>query len=49
MTSRGMDAEDMKRIAAMIVEVLHNLDNEAVLEKVKTKVAELCDAHPLYP
>ena len=47
-TSRGMGTEEMKQIAAMIIEVLKNMDDAQILEKVKTRVAEMCSAHPLY-
>ena len=38
----------MKQIAAMIIEVLKNMDDTQVLEKVKTQVAEMCSTYPLY-
>ncbi len=47
-TSRGMGIEEMKRIGAMIIEVLKHSDDTAVLERVRTQVAELCGAFPLY-
>lgn len=47
-TSRGFDEDDAATIARLIVKVLENKDDAAVLTEVKTAVKELTDAHPLY-
>ncbi|MBN2240296.1 MAG: serine hydroxymethyltransferase [Dehalococcoidales bacterium] len=46
-TSRGMGENEMKRIAALIMRVLQNIDNEKVINEVKAEVAELCSGFPL--
>jgi len=47
-TSRGMGTEEMRQIAAMIVEVLKSQEDPRVLERTRLEVAELCSAFPLY-
>lgn len=47
-TSRGFDEEASAEIAKLIIKVLENKDNEAILEEVRAAVKELTDAHPLY-
>jgi glycine hydroxymethyltransferase len=47
-TSRGLNGNDMKQVAAMIVDVLKHVDDVRVLEQTKAKVAEMCRTHPLY-
>jgi glycine hydroxymethyltransferase len=47
-TSRGMGTEEMRQIAALIVEVLKNLEDQRILERTRLEVAELCSAFPLY-
>ncbi len=48
-TTRGMKTPEMETIAGLIVEVLKNRDDERLIERVKAKVHELCEAFPLYP
>ncbi|GBC59683.1 serine hydroxymethyltransferase [Desulfonema ishimotonii] len=48
-TSRGMKPAEMIVIADMIVEVLKNRDDEAVIRKNRAAVRALCDAFPIYP
>jgi len=48
-TARGMDAEAMKVIAEVIVSVLKNPEDEAVLEKARGMVRGLTAKFPLYP
>ena len=48
-TSRGIGTEEIKRIGAMIIAVLKNSDDAAVLERTRHQVADLCTAFPLYP
>ncbi len=52
-TTRGFGVEEFVQIADMITEVLDGLaanpeDNEATEEKVREKVAELCNRFPIY-
>jgi glycine hydroxymethyltransferase len=47
-TSRGIGTEEIKRIGAMIITVLKNSDDAAVLERTRHQVADLCTAFPLY-
>ena len=39
----------MDRVAALITEVLRAPEDEANLERVRGRVAELCVGFPLYP
>ncbi|MBT8342972.1 MAG: serine hydroxymethyltransferase [Desulfatitalea sp.] len=48
LTSRGMGTAQMRQIAGMIVEVLKKKDDPKILERTRSKVAELCQAFPLY-
>lgn len=47
-TSRGMGVAEARQIANLMVKALENHDNEAVLDEVRSEVAELTDAFPLY-
>ncbi len=47
-TTRGMKEEEMRLIAGWIAEVLNNVDNPAVLEKVRQEVFQLTARFPLY-
>jgi glycine hydroxymethyltransferase len=48
-TSRGMGIEEINQIGALIITVLKNPDDTAVLERCRSQVADLCAAFPLYP
>ncbi|WP_164682966.1 serine hydroxymethyltransferase [Streptococcus hyointestinalis] len=48
LTSRGMGVAEARQIANLMVKALENHDNEAVLDEVRSEVAELTDAFPLY-
>ncbi|WP_099222562.1 serine hydroxymethyltransferase [Listeria costaricensis] len=48
-TTRGFDEAATARVGELIAKVLHNIENEEVLEDVKQKVAELTSEYPLYP
>ncbi|RJQ27679.1 MAG: serine hydroxymethyltransferase [Peptococcaceae bacterium] len=48
-TSRGMDAEIMRRIAGIIDCALANRENPGRLAAVRREVNELCRSYPLYP
>lgn len=47
-TSRGMGVAEARQVANLMVKALENHDNEAVLDEVRSEVAELTDAFPLY-
>ena len=48
LTSRGMKEDEMRRVGAMIDEVLTHLKDKAVEERVRGEVRELCGQFPLY-
>jgi glycine hydroxymethyltransferase len=48
LTTRGMKETEMKKIAAFIHEVISNIGNEEVYQKVRKEVLELCQKFPLY-
>jgi len=45
-TSRGMREDEMRRIARWMDRIIAHLDDEAVLEKTRLEVAELCRSFP---
>ncbi len=47
-TTRGMNTETMKEIAALIDEALSDPENEAKLSAVKGKVSAICSKFPFY-
>lgn len=47
-TSRGMGVAEARQIANLMVKALENHDNEAVHDEVRSEVAKLTDAFPLY-
>ena len=47
-TTRGMKTPEMQIIADLIVDVLQNYNNKALIKDTKTKVHKLCEAFPLY-
>lgn len=49
LTSRGMDADDMKVVAKLIGAVLKNPEDAAELDRVRKEGTELAEAHPIYP
>ena len=48
LTTRGMKETEMKIIGELIDQVLKDNDNESVIEKVRSRVFELCQQFPLY-
>ena len=48
MTTRGMKENEMKTIAQLINRVIRNIDDESVINSVKSEVQELCASFPLY-
>ncbi len=49
LTTRGMREAEMRTVAALIAEVLADVENAARQASVAAKVRELCSAFPLYP
>lgn len=47
-TTRGMKIPEMQIIAKLIVDVLQNHNDNALIKDTKTKVRELCETFPLY-
>ncbi len=47
-TTRGMREDEMDELSGLIVEILRNIDDEAVLKKVAAAVQDLCRRFPLY-
>ncbi len=48
-TTRGFSERECERIGELIGDVVANLGDEGVTERVSFEVRELLDAHPLYP
>jgi glycine hydroxymethyltransferase len=48
LTTRGMQEKEMELITGMIDEVLLNIKNESIQQKVRGRVADLCRLFPLY-
>ena len=48
LTTRGMSEKEMVIIAGLIANVLKDITNEALVEKTRKTVSELCLAFPLY-
>ncbi len=47
-TTRGMKEPEMRQIARWIAEVLHRLNDEATIQRVRGEVESLTDKFPLY-
>ncbi|MFQ6091963.1 MAG: serine hydroxymethyltransferase [bacterium] len=48
LTTRGMREPEMRMVGGWIAEVIRNIGNEAVYEKVRHEVRALCEQFPLY-
>jgi len=48
-TTRGMKEPEMRHVGHWVAEVLHNLENETVLERVRSEVEAMTERFPLYP
>ncbi len=48
MTTRGIDEADATRLAGWMCDVLDNMGDETVVERVRGQVLELCRQHPVY-
>jgi len=47
-TTRGFDEADCKQVANWICDIMDNMGDESVIERVKGEVLELCKKRPLY-
>ena len=47
-TTRGFKEEEITLVATWICDVLEDINNEQVIDEVKTKVIELCSRFPVY-
>ena len=47
-TTRGFGEAEMRQVAALIAQVLENIDKPGVIEEVRKKVAVLTEQFPLY-
>ena len=47
-TTRGFKEEEITLVATWICDVLEDINNEQIIEEVKTKVIELCSRFPVY-
>lgn len=47
-TTRGMKEPQMEYIAQMITDVLENINDRIVLNKIREKVASFCEEYPIY-
>jgi glycine hydroxymethyltransferase len=47
-TRRGFKEEQAKQVASWICDVLDNLGDDSVIERVKAEVVSLCEAFPVY-
>ena len=47
-TTRGFDEADSKQVANWCCDIMDNMGDESVIERVKGEVLELCKSRPLY-
>lgn len=47
-TTRGFDEADSKQVANWCCDIMDNVGDESVIERVKAEVLELCKSRPLY-
>lgn len=47
-TTRGMREPEMEVIARLVSDVIGNIDDETVIQKVKQRTRELCESFPIY-
>ena len=47
-TTRGFDADDCRKVANWICDIMDNMGNDSVIERVKKQVIELCRGKPVY-
>ena len=46
LTTRGLKEDEFKRVADLIADTLDNMDDDAVFNRVKSSVKEICDSFP---
>jgi glycine hydroxymethyltransferase len=46
-TTRGFSKEEMKKIAALVIEIISHIDDAAVQKKAAQEVAEMCSRFPV--
>lgn len=46
LTTRGLKEDDFRKIGSLIIDIVNNMEDESVLEKVKGGVKEICNAYP---
>ncbi len=47
-TTRGFGQDEFKKIANWIADIIDDIDNDEIIETVKSKVTELCHQFPVY-
>ena len=47
-TTRGFGESECRELASWMCDICDSLDDQSVIEEVKSKVAELCAKHPVY-
>jgi glycine hydroxymethyltransferase len=45
-TSRGMGADEMKRLGNWMADVVEDVENEALLSRIAAEVRDMCDQFP---
>ncbi len=46
LTTRGLKEDDFRKIGSLIIDIVENMDDDAVLKKVRSGVKEICDTYP---
>lgn len=46
LTTRGLKEDDFKKVGTLICDIIDNMDDEKVLERVRDEVSEICRAFP---
>ena len=49
LTTRGLKEAEIRRIGALINDILNAPENETVLQRVRGEVSEICKVFPVYP
>lgn len=47
-TTRGFSEQECQELASMMCDICDDLDNQSLIDEVKTKVVALCAKHPVY-
>ena len=47
-TTRGFGVEETRQLSGWIADILDDIDNEATIDKVRSKVLDLCGRFPVY-